>query len=97
MTAEASDGRWVCRHPDALVLKSWPEGAVVYDATDSSLHALTPVAAELLALMLDGAPHTPEQLASRMLEAAPDADEVDGVLHQLMHFEHLGLLERDHP
>jgi len=94
VTAEASDESWICRHPDALVLKSWPEGAVVYDATDSSLHALTPVAAELLALMLDGAPHAPEHLALQMLQEAPEADDVDGVRQQLMHFEHLGLLER---
>lgn len=94
MTAEASEDRWICRHPDALVLKSWPEGSVVYDAADSSLHALTAVAAELLALMLDGAEHTPDDLARRMLQDTPEADEVDGVRQQLLHFEHLGLLER---
>ncbi|MGC4397044.1 hypothetical protein [Hydrogenophaga sp. T2] len=66
----------------------------MYDAADSSLHALTAVAAELLALMLDGAEHTPDDLARRMLQDTPETDEVDGVRQQLLHFEHLGLLER---
>lgn len=70
---------------------------MVYDATDSSLHALTSVAADLLALLFDGAPHTPEELARRMLMDDPSPDEVNDVRSQLMQFEYLGLLERCQP
>lgn len=70
---------------------------MVYDATDSSLHALTSVAAELLSLLLDGQPHTPAELAGRLLMDDPHPDEVNDVCSQLMQFEYLGLLERSHP
>lgn len=67
---------------------------MVYDATDSSLHALTPVAAELLGLLLDGQPHAPDELARQLLQDAVRADEVNDLRLQLAQFEHLGLLER---
>lgn len=94
MTDEAALDVWVCRYPDVLTLRYWPEGAVVHDASDSSLHALTPVGSELLQLLLDGHPRSCVVLASMLLQDTPQDDDIALVQQQLQHFEHLGLVER---
>lgn len=94
MTEHAALDAWACRYPDTLAIRQWPEGSVVYDATDSSLHALTPVAAELLGLLLDGRPRDCHTLARDLLQEAPQDEDVALVRQQLQHFEHLGLIER---
>lgn len=94
MTEHAELDAWACRYPDTLALRHWPEGSVVYDATDSSLHALTPVASELLGLLLDGRPRDSHALARDLLQDAPQDEDVALVRQQLLHFEHLGLVER---
>ncbi|MBX3611514.1 MAG: hypothetical protein KF871_16595 [Hydrogenophaga sp.] len=85
---------WVCRYPDTLALKVWSEGAVVYDATDASLHALTPVGGDIMQALLDGFPHDAGSLAAELLGEAPTSSDVDQVVRQLAQFEHLGLIER---
>lgn len=93
MTPAPGEGAWVCRRTAALRLRRWPEGGVVYDAADGSLSALSPVAAELLALLLDGQPQSTEALAERLLEAPPEPEDIHGVQQHLTQFQGLGLIE----
>ena len=93
MIPAPGEGAWVCRRSAALRLRSWPEGGVVYDAADGSLTALSPVAAELLALLLDGAPQRTDSLAQRLLQAAPEPEDLEGVEQHLSQFHGLGFIE----
>jgi PqqD family protein of HPr-rel-A system len=86
-------GAWVCRRTAALRLRRWPEGGVVYDAADGSLSALSPVAAELMAMLLDGPAQSAASLAQRLLEAPPEPEDIDGVEQHLTQFQRLGLIE----
>jgi PqqD family protein of HPr-rel-A system len=94
VTQTPGPGAWVCRRIAALHLRRWPEGGVVYDAADGSLSALSPVAADLLALLLEGAPQQAEQLAQRLLDAPAEAEDIEGVEQHLAQFTHMGLIER---
>ena len=93
MTSAPAEGAWICRRAAALRLRRWPEGGVVYDAADGSLSALSPVAAELLALLLEGRPQSAHALAQRLLEAPPESEDIDGVQQHLTQFQGLGLIE----
>lgn len=93
MTPAPAEGAWICRRTAALRLRRWPEGGVVYDAADGSLSALSPVAAELLALLLDGQAHSAPTLAQRLLEAPPELEDIEGVQQHLTQFQGLGLIE----
>ena len=85
---------WVCRRSQALVLRRWTDGGVIYDAADGSLSALSPVAAELIARLLDGQPTDAEALARHLLQAPPEPQDIDGVCQHLAQFEHMGIVER---
>jgi hypothetical protein len=85
---------WVCRRTQALLLRRWPEGGVVYDAADGSLSAVSPVAAELIERLLDGQPVYAEALARYLLQATPEPEDIDGVNQHLAQFEHMGFIER---
>ena len=85
---------WVCRRTQALYLRRWPDGGVVYDAADGSLSAISPVAAELIERLLDGRPADAETLARHLLQAPPEAEDVEGVCQHLAQFEHMGFIER---
>lgn len=94
MTQTPGHGAWVCRRTAALHLRRWPEGGVVYDAADGSLSALSPVAADLLALLLDGAAQEAGPLAQRLLDGPAEAEDIQGVEQHLAQFQHMGLIER---
>lgn len=93
MSPAPGEGAWVCRRTAALHLRRWPEGGVVYDAADGSLSALSPVAAELLALLLEGPAQSTATLAQRLLEAPPEPEDIEGVEQHLAQFQGLGLIE----
>lgn len=88
---------WVCRRTQALVLRRWPDGGVVYDAADGSLSAVSPIAAELIAHLLDGQPVGAEALARHLLQAPPEPEDIEGVCQHLAQFEHMGFIERVSP
>ncbi len=85
---------WVCRRTQALLLRRWPEGGVIYDAADGSLSAVSPVAAELIERLLDGRPMDAEALARHLLQATPEPEDIDGVKQHLAQFEQMGFIER---
>lgn len=98
MTQEPGDPlAWVCRRTQALHLRRWPDGGVLYDAADGSLSAVSPVAAELIARLLDGRPADAETLARHLLQAPPEPEDLEGVRQHLAQFEHMGVVERVAP
>lgn len=77
-----------------FVVRVWADGAVVYDEADGSLQALNPVAGEAFQLLLAHPEMQPLELARRLLDGEPDADDLRMVSDLLREFEVMGLWER---
>jgi PqqD family protein of HPr-rel-A system len=75
------------------VLQLWPDGAVVYDEASGDIHALSPVAGELLQQVLTVPQSCSETLAQALLGEQPTAQDVRGVDTLLQDFESLGFIE----
>lgn len=77
--------RCTCLRPQGLVVREYPDGCVVYDEADASLHALEPWAGEALLRLMQGPPATVPELADLLVGGAASADEqaqVDEALQQ---------------
>lgn len=59
-----------------LALKHYPDGSVVYDEASGSLHALSPVAGEVLAEILSRQPLSLPALAACLQLDNPSAEEL---------------------
>lgn len=60
-------------------LRGWPEGGVVHDEADGSLYEVTPVAAELMAMIADHPGGTADQYAQRLLDQSATPTECEQV------------------
>ena len=85
--------RWHCPRRADYVLQLWPDGAVVYDEASGDIHALSPVAGELLQQVLTVPKSCSETLAWALLGEQPTAQDVRGVETLLQDFESLGFIE----
>lgn len=74
-------------------LHAWPDGAVVHDEASGDIHALSPVAGELLHSIVKAGQSTPERLAQALLGEAPTDGDVSMVHKLLLEFESLGFIE----
>ena len=63
-----------CLRRQDLVVREFPDGCVVYDEADASLHALEPWAGEALLRLMQGEPLAPAALADALVggSASPD-------------------------
>jgi len=84
---------WHCPRRADFVLQLWPDGAVVYDEASGDIHALSPVAGELLQQVLTVPQSCSETLAQALLGEQPTAQDVRGVDTLLQDFESLGFIE----
>lgn len=85
---------WTCVRPGDLVCRHYDDGCVVYDDASGAMNCLTPVAGQLLTLLLSGPAQTTVQLAQALLGEMPvrvDQEMVDNVLSD---FQSLSLVER---
>ena len=80
MTLAQAQVNFGCSRADHFAIQHWPDGVVVYDEADGSLHALNPVAGEALEhLIRHTAGLRDEDLARLMLQDEPEAAEMDQV------------------
>lgn len=86
-------GRWHCPRREDYLLQLWPDGAVVYDDASGDIHALSPVAGELLQQVLSAPQSCSESLALALLGEPPTAHDVRRVDKLLQDFESLGFIE----
>jgi phytoene dehydrogenase-like protein len=77
-----------------LALHAWDDGVVVYDDADGSLHALSPVAGDALALLLAHGAETADHLAELLLQEPPNESDIAMVASLLVEFEAMGFVER---
>jgi PqqD family protein of HPr-rel-A system len=85
--------RWHCPRRADYLLQVWPDGAVVYDEASGDIHALSPIAGELLQRILAAQPVCAKSLAQALLGEPPTADDVGLVGKLLRDFESLGFIE----
>jgi hypothetical protein len=77
-----------------LALHAWDDGVVVYDDADGSLHALSAVAGDALALLLAHGSETASHLAELLLQESPNESDIAMVASLLVEFEAMGFVER---
>jgi len=82
-----------CHRPADFAVRVWPEGAVVYDEADGSLHALNPIAGEAFAHLLAHGALTSRSLAALLFQDEPQEDDEAMVSHLLSEFAFMGLVE----
>ena len=85
--------RWHCPRRADYLLQLWPDGAVVYDEASGDLHALSPIAGELLQQLLTVLQSCAESLAQALLGEQPTAEDIRKVDKLLKDFEYLGFIE----
>ena len=83
-----------CARPGDFVLQRWPDGVVVYDDANASLHALNLVAGEAFELLLNQSEATDARaLAYALVQTEPTEEDVELVASLLAQFESMGLIE----
>lgn len=60
-------------------MRCWSEGGVVHDEADGSLYEITPVAAELMAMIAQHPGETPDLHAQRLLDQSATPAECEQV------------------
>ncbi len=93
MTLAQAPVNFRCPRADQFSVQRWPDGEVVYDDADGSLHALTPVAGEAFAFIRTGHVSDVHALALAMDLAQPEPEELHLLESLLQQFESMGLIE----
>jgi hypothetical protein len=90
----ALEALWRCQRIADFSLRTWPDGCVVFDDATAQLQCLSPVAGELLTLLMQRAQWTATDLAQTLLGEMPTADDVEMVENQLTAFFSLHFIDR---
>lgn len=93
MTLGQAQVNFSCPRADQFALQRWPDGVVVYDDANGSLHALTPVAGEAFVLIQTRQAVDANTLALAMGLGEPEPEELDMLQSLLLQFESMGLVE----
>ena len=93
MTFAQAPVNFRCPRADQFAVRRWPDGEVVYDDVDGSLHALTPIAGEAFDLIRSGQVSNIHALALAMDLTQPEPDELQLLESLLLEFESMGLIE----
>lgn len=94
LEARACGPGWHCPRFSDLELRSWNDGAVVYDDRGAFLHLLTPIAGEILALLLKPGVHDAFELARALIQEDPADDELALIRALLDSLSSMDLIER---
>lgn len=92
MTLEQAQVNFRCPRAEQFAIQRWPDGVVVYDDVDGSLHALTPIAGEAFALIQSQQAFDERTLAQAMGLTEPDPEELGMLQSLLLQFESMGLV-----
>lgn len=93
MVATPSVGWHAPRRQD-FVLKAWPDGVVVYDESNGDVHALHPVAGEVLRCVLERGDAGLDDFLRSLADDEPSAQDVALLNNLLSELEALGFVER---
>ncbi len=84
---------WRCPRRFDYLLQVWHDGAVVYDEASGDMHALSPLAGQLLQQILIKQRSCAQDLAQGLLGELPTAEDVGRVGGLLREFACLGFIE----
>lgn len=76
-------------------MRTWIDGAVVFDEASGDLHSLTPTAAEVLKLLMSRTKVSAASLAQDLLGELPTTTDVEMMENMLIHFEFLNIIQRE--
>jgi len=68
--------RCTCLRRQDLLIREYPDGCVVYDDADASLHALEPWAGEALLRLMQAPPLDVAELADALVGGSPSEQEL---------------------
>jgi PqqD family protein of HPr-rel-A system len=86
---------WQCRRQDELEIRRFTDGAVVFDDATGDLHALTPVASEVLSLLFaNQSSWTTTELVDSLFGSSSLPEDCEQLESLLQHFRSIGLIER---
>ena len=87
--------RYFCQTKSTLALRAFEDGVVVYDEADGSLHALSPVAGDVLGHLIRHAERLSDvDLARLVLQDEPEATDLEHIGNLLSGLVDLGLVEQ---
>lgn len=92
MTLEQGPVNCRCPRAEQFAVQRWADGVVVYDDSNGSLHALTPIAGEAFSLLQNEQASDAKSLALAMGLTEPEAEELEMLQSLLLQFESMGLL-----
>lgn len=94
MTPAPAEPLFHCPRSADLAVQAWSDGVVVYDDANGRLHALTPVAGQVLQALMGRSTFAAPELTIELLQGAPDVEDIDQMRELLGSFEALGFVER---
>ena len=84
---------WHCPRRTDYFLQVWPDGAVVYDEASGDMHALSPLAGQVLQQIFLEQQCCAQDLAQNLLGELPADEDVGRVDVLLSEFASLGFVE----
>lgn len=84
---------WYCPRRFDYLLQVWPDGAVVYDEASGDMHALSPLAGQLLQQIFMEQQSCAQDLTQVLLGDLPTIEDVGRVDALLREFASLGFVE----
>jgi PqqD family protein of HPr-rel-A system len=94
MAASFDSACWVCARKTDFSIREWPDGSVVFDDASGQLHCLTPVAGEVLALILESDGLTGDALAESLLGETPTPTDSEMMENMLVSLASMNLIDR---
>ena len=95
MTGETGQSsRWVCPRSGDFSLHHWPDGSVLFDDASGQLHCLTPVAGEVMLLLMSTDHRSTYDLARDLLGELPSETDTEMMQNMLANFKSLNLIDQ---
>ena len=90
----SASSRWVCRRRTDFSLRHWPDGSVLFDDASGQLHCLTPVAGEVMVLLMSNDHCSTYDLARDLLGELPLGTDTEMMQNMLANFKSLNLIDQ---
>lgn len=89
-----ASSRWVCHRKYDFSLRHWPDGSVLFDDASGQIHCLTPVAGEVMALLMNNEARSAHALAHELLGELPTEADAEMMQNVLANFMSLNLIDQ---
>ena len=94
MGETSASSRWVCHRKSDFSLRHWPDGSVLFDDASGQLHCLTPIAGEVIVLLMNNEVCSAHDLAQALLGELPTEADAEMMQNMLANFMSLNLIDQ---